>query len=146
MLSLLSPLSALSSLPPSVPSRTRRLALHLAAAVLAGGCGVAAQAQHRLACGQAHHAHRSIQRWGQCGCDGAAHWPKKLGERLKQSVVIENVAGAGGVIGMEKAAKAAPDGYTFVLGADSPRRHCAAGEPGGGALRHAQGTWPPWAW
>ena len=45
---------------------------------------------------------------------------QKLGERLKQSVVVENVAGAGGVIGMEKATKATPDGYTLVLGADRP--------------------------
>lgn len=39
-----------------------------------------------------------------------------LGERLGQSVVIENRAGAGGVIGVDAAAKAAPDGYTFVVG------------------------------
>ena len=45
---------------------------------------------------------------------------QKLGERLKQSVVIENVAGAGGTIGVAKAVNAAPDGYTLVLGADSP--------------------------
>jgi len=45
---------------------------------------------------------------------------QKLAERLKQSVVIENVAGAGGTIGVAKAAHAAPDGYTLVLGADSP--------------------------
>ncbi len=45
---------------------------------------------------------------------------QKLSERLKQSVVIENVVGAGGIIGVEKAVRAAPDGYTLVLGADSP--------------------------
>lgn len=45
---------------------------------------------------------------------------QKLGERLKQSVVIENVAGAGGTIGVAKAVQAAPDGYTLVMGADSP--------------------------
>ena len=45
---------------------------------------------------------------------------QKLAERLKQSVVVENVAGAGGTIGVAKAAHAAPDGYTLVLGADSP--------------------------
>lgn len=45
---------------------------------------------------------------------------QKLAERLKQSVVIENVAGAGGTIGVAKAVQAAPDGYTLVMGADSP--------------------------
>ncbi len=45
---------------------------------------------------------------------------QKLGERLKQTVVIENVVGAGGAIGTEKAVRATPDGYTFLLGADSP--------------------------
>jgi len=45
---------------------------------------------------------------------------QKLAERLKQSVVVENVGGAGGTIGVAKAAHAAPDGYTLVLGADSP--------------------------
>lgn len=43
----------------------------------------------------------------------------KLGERLKQSIVIENVTGAGGAIGVAKAANAAPDGYTLVAGPDS---------------------------
>jgi tripartite-type tricarboxylate transporter receptor subunit TctC len=39
----------------------------------------------------------------------------QLGEKLGQSVVIENKGGAGGVLGTEQAAKAAPDGYTLLL-------------------------------
>jgi tripartite-type tricarboxylate transporter receptor subunit TctC len=39
-----------------------------------------------------------------------------LSEILKQPVVIENVAGAGGMTGGNRVAKAAPDGYTAGLG------------------------------
>ena len=40
----------------------------------------------------------------------------RLGERLKQTVVIENRAGAGGVIGSAVVAKSPADGYTLLLG------------------------------
>jgi len=43
-----------------------------------------------------------------------------LTESLGQSFVVENHAGASGRIGTEIAAKAAPDGYTLLLGSVGP--------------------------
>src|SRR5262245_54093100 len=41
---------------------------------------------------------------------------QKLSERLGQQFIVDNRAGAGGAIGMVYTAKAAPDGYTLLLG------------------------------
>jgi tripartite-type tricarboxylate transporter receptor subunit TctC len=41
---------------------------------------------------------------------------QRMGEILKQTVVVENVGGAGGMTGMKRVADARPDGYTFGLG------------------------------
>ena len=45
---------------------------------------------------------------------------QKLADRLKQTIVIENVAGAGGLVGVAKAVQAAPDGYTLAMAFDGP--------------------------
>lgn len=44
---------------------------------------------------------------------------QKLSERWNQQVVIDNRAGAGGMIGMQLAAKAPADGYTLLMGSSS---------------------------
>ena len=41
---------------------------------------------------------------------------KRLSEVLGQQVIIENIAGAGGMIGSARVVKSAPDGYTMVVG------------------------------
>jgi len=39
----------------------------------------------------------------------------KMSEKLGQQIIVDNVGGAGGTIGVAKAARAAPDGYTLAF-------------------------------
>lgn len=43
----------------------------------------------------------------------------ELAKQLGVQVVIENIGGAGGVLGAQKVVQAAPDGYTLLLGANN---------------------------
>lgn len=43
---------------------------------------------------------------------------ERLAQEWKQSVVIDNRPGAGGMLGSDHVAKSAPDGYTLLLGTD----------------------------
>ena len=45
---------------------------------------------------------------------------QRLSEQIGQPIVPENRAGAGGMIGTDAAAKAAPDGYTVLMGSTGP--------------------------
>jgi tripartite-type tricarboxylate transporter receptor subunit TctC len=47
-------------------------------------------------------------------------WADKLSQAFGQQFVVENRGGASGMIGTETAAKAAPDGYTFLLTPNAP--------------------------
>src|ERR1700684_589509 len=40
---------------------------------------------------------------------------ERLGSELKQPIIVENVTGAGGNIGVERVIRADPDGYTLLL-------------------------------
>ncbi len=44
----------------------------------------------------------------------------KLKDRWKQPIVVDNKPGAGGMLGMDQVAKAAPDGHTLGIGFNGP--------------------------
>lgn len=92
----------------------RRRACALALAALGGACLVpAADAQSWPA--------RPVRMVVPFGAGGASDFvariiAPRLQDTLGQPVVVENRAGAGGNLGLELAARAAPDGYTVFLG------------------------------
>ncbi|CAM4135637.1 Bug family tripartite tricarboxylate transporter substrate binding protein [Bordetella tumulicola] len=95
------------------PIRRRHLALTLAAATLAA-CGLPAHAADWP-------ADKPISYVVPFTVGGSTDvvgrlLAQKLGERLKQNVIVENKPGAAGAIGATYVAKAAPDGYTLFGG------------------------------
>src|SRR3954463_1228478 len=55
------------------------------------------------------------------GADAVARIIAKLaGDSMGQSIVVENKGGAGSIVGTDRVAKAAPDGYTLLLGQSGP--------------------------
>ena len=94
---------------PSIPRRSGLAATALAALLLASGLARAEFPDRplRLVVGFPPGAGPDVV---------ARTLGQKLGEVLKQSVVIDNRAGAGGQIGAQAVAKSPPDGYTLLLG------------------------------
>ena len=58
----------------------------------------------------------------------ARQFSQKLSEAFKQQFVVDNRGGAGGMIGIEMAVKAPPDGYTLMMmsGSYSAPRRCTS--------------------
>jgi tripartite-type tricarboxylate transporter receptor subunit TctC len=63
---------------------------------------------------------------------------QRLSERLQQNVLVENATGAGGSVGIQKAIKSAPDGYTLLMAGDAPLNPAPAA--GQSAYRHDMQT------
>ena len=93
--------------------RSEFLATMLAAAGLAGGARAQSYPSRPI---------RMIVPWppGQATDLAGRVLAQKLSEQLGQPVVAENRAGAGGTIGTDAAAKAAPDGYTILAASSGP--------------------------
>ena len=68
------------------------------------------------------HAVRLIVPWTPGGATDilARTMGQKMSEEWKQQVIVDNRPGGNGIIGTELAAKAAPDGYTLLMGATGP--------------------------
>ena len=48
---------------------------------------------------------------------------QRMGELLGQRIIVENLGGAGGTTGVNRVARAEPDGYQFVLGGTGTHAH-----------------------
>ena len=98
-------------------------AIHIAIAALAVTLAVAAQTGS--SCAQTDYPTRTVKLIVPYPPGGgtdllARVLAQQLQLKWKQSVIVENVGGAGGNIGAQAVAQAAPDGYTLLLSAPGP--------------------------
>lgn len=98
-------------------------AIHLTIAALAMALAVAAPTGS--SCAQADYPARTVKLIVPYPPGGgtdllARVLAQQLGEKWKQSVIVENVGGAEGNIGAEEVAHAAADGYTLLFGSPGP--------------------------
>src|SRR5262245_8672120 len=94
--------------------RTVRLALIVSAAIACAGPACAQAPAGDAASGRPITLVVPIAAGGGMDTIGRAI-AERLQERLKQPVVVENRVGAGGAVGVDYVAKAAPDGRTLLL-------------------------------
>jgi tripartite-type tricarboxylate transporter receptor subunit TctC len=106
-------------LPGKIEATRRRVVAGLAAAGALGAGGLPVLAQGDSAQTYPTRPIRIVVGFGPGGGNDilARLVSQKLTERLGQAVVVENKPGAGAMIATELVAKAAPDGYTLLLGA-----------------------------
>ncbi|MBL8289904.1 MAG: tripartite tricarboxylate transporter substrate binding protein [Rubrivivax sp.] len=106
------------------PSPSRRLAFAFAFATVAAVAAAALALAPRLAAAQAwpDKPVTVVVPFGAGGgVDAAARVVlPKLGERLGQQLIIENVPGASGTIGTQRVVRSRPDGYTLLFAVASP--------------------------
>src|SRR5579863_9278378 len=98
-------------------------AIHIAIAALAAALAVAAPSGGARA--QADYPNRTVKLIVPYPPGGgtdllARVLAQQLGEKWKQSVIVENVGGAGGNVGAEQVYRAAPDGYTLLFASPGP--------------------------
>jgi len=92
------------------------LILGLGIAATAGGIGVSAQVSAQVPAGDTRPITLVVPIAAGGGVDTIGRiFAAQLAERLKQAWVVENRPGAGGLVGLDSVAKAAPDGHTMVM-------------------------------
>ncbi|MEY3490307.1 MAG: hypothetical protein RL655_1875, partial [Pseudomonadota bacterium] len=85
-----------------------------------GGGGVSGHGANGGHLASTPHPHCHPPSPGRSECDLIARTAlERLTATLKQPVVLDNRAGAGGNIGAQEVARSAPDGYTWMLGTDT---------------------------
>ena len=85
--------------------------------------------------GQADPADRAVHAGLAAPTSSRASSRRKLGERLKQQLVVENRVGASGNMGTEAVARAEPDGYTIGLANTSTHAVTASVPPSSATTR-----------